>query len=107
MPVENLNLQIIIPKINEIENYQNALKNINKNTKDIEMILNIRETNDTFKKVNSTNNIEKDNMLVIDSKERKEKKNKYQYKKVGISEIKKIDDDIAFNDIGQHINIKI
>lgn len=105
MPIESLNLQIIIPKSYEAENYQNTFKNINRNTREIEMILNSREFDNSYKKVNSANNINKNNMTVINN--RRERKNNYHHRENENKKNNIIDDDNSIDGVGKNINLKI
>ncbi|TZE83326.1 hypothetical protein [Calorimonas adulescens] len=108
MPVENLNLQIIIPKLSEMEGYKNTLHNINQNTRDIEMFLDINNINNLYKKVYSTSNSAKNNMLVItdNNGHSEQEKRKYKYNSTGRSEAEKVDN-VAVLESGHYINIKI
>lgn len=106
MPIESLNLQIIIPKSYEAENYINAYRNISKNTKEIEFILNSREADNSYKKVNSANNINS-NVLVINDDYNRERKNNYSSKENSSKKGEISNDDSPTEDIGKNINIKI
>ncbi len=106
MPIENLNLQILIPKVNEVETYHNALKNINENIKASEVISITYNMDNSFKKVHSDGNVARNDMLINNSANGKKEKYKYQRKNTS-NALKHAEDDDIFNGIGANINIKV
>lgn len=104
MPIENLNLQIAIPKINDVEFNYNASRHIYEHTKETGLILNVNEMNNSFKKVHSSSNVDKSNIINTNINGREKSKNHYKNKKESNS-VKC--DDILLKGIGTFINIKI